>query len=184
MDIDRSKLIKWECLSRYFKEEEVGSTLDALFQNPLCEDSARNEILDKLKLNNEQRDFLFKVYDIDYLYPVDDRPVLVEEKMANIAGKKFQSGNYVYLHHGTSTQYKHLKDASSLGLEAGILLRCVKFKQAPKGLLGYALVDYKDIAHEESRFYPISCCEYLPQANQTKIRVDDFIRRMRSLLTK
>jgi hypothetical protein len=183
MDIDRSKLIKWECLSRYFKEEE-GIILDAFFQNPLCEDSARNEILDKLELNNKQRDFLFKVYDIDYLYPVGNRPILVEEKMKNIAGKKFQSGNYVYLHHGTSTQYKHLKDASSLGLDAGILLRCVKFKQAPKGLLGYALADFKDMARDESKFYPVSCCEYLPQANQTKIKVDDFIKRMRNFLLK
>ena len=181
MDIDRSKLIKWECLSRYFQEKRGGIILDAIFRNPLCEDSARREILNKLEINNHQKDFLLKVFDIDCIYIINNKPLLIEEKMKNIVGKKFQSGNYVYLHHGTSTQYKNLKDAFNLGIEAGILLRCVKFKQAPEGLLGYALADSKNMAYEESKFYPIRDCEYLPKTNQTRIKVDNFIERMRLL---
>jgi len=155
--------------------------LDAIFRNPLCFDSARLEILNKLELGVRQKKFLLKVFDIDYILIVNNKPILIEEKMKNIAGAKFQIGNWVYLHHGTSTQYKNLKDACNLGIEAGILLRCVKFKREPTGLLGYAFPDSENIACEESKFYPIRNCEYLPQINQTKIRVDDFIERMRVL---
>ena len=180
MDIDRSKLIKWECLSRYFQEKR-GIVLDAIFQNPLCNDSDRMEILNKLDLSSRQKKFLLKVFDVDYILIANNKPILIEEKMKNIAGTKFQSGNWVYLHHGTSTQYKNLKDACNLGIEAGILLRCVKFRKEPTGLLGYAFPDSKNISYEESKFYPIRNCEYLPQINQTKIRVDDFVERMRLL---
>ncbi len=180
MDIDRSKLIKWECLSRYFQEKR-GMLLDTIFHNPLCDDNTRMSILNRLDLNNHQKDFLLRVFDIDYIFVVNNKPLLIEEKMKNITGKKFQSGNYVYLHHGTRTQHKNLKDACNLGIEAGILLRCVKFKQTPEGLLGYALADSKDMAYEESKFYPIRNCEYLPQTNQTRIKVDGFIKRMRLL---
>lgn len=99
--------------------------------------------------------------------------------MKNIEGKKFHEGNYVYLHHGTRTQHKNLREAYRLGIEAGILLRCVKFKQTPQGLLGYAFADFTNMEHEESKFYPIQNCEYLPRSNETRIPVDDFIKRMR-----
>ena len=155
--------------------------LDAIFQNPNCNDTTRREILNKLELSDHQKDFLLKVFDIDYIFITKDKTILVEEKMKNIEGKKFQSGNYVYLHHGTRTQHKNLIDAHNMGIESGILLRCVKFKQPPKGLLGYALAYSKNMVNDESHFYSIEDCEYLPQTNQTKIRVDDFIKRMRLL---
>jgi len=176
--IDRNKLIKWECLSRYFQEKR-GMILDAIFQNPNSSDTTRREILNKLEISDHQKNFLIKVFDIDYIFINKDKPVLIEEKMKNIKGKKFQSGNYVYLHHGTRTQHKNLKDAQDIGIESGILLRCVKFEKAPEGLLGYALADSKNMNFDESKFYPIKECEYLPQTNQTRIRVDDFIKRMR-----
>jgi len=154
--------------------------LDAIFQNPSCDYRKRRKILNKLELSNLQKKFLLKLFDIDYIFIVNKKPILIEEKMKDMEGKKFQSGNYVYLHYGTRTQHKNLKDAFGLEIEAGILLRCVKFKQAPKGLLDYALRDSKNIAYEESKFYPIQNCKYLPQTNQTRIKVDDFIERMRA----
>jgi hypothetical protein len=79
VNIDRSKLIKWECLERYFRERR-GAVLDAIFHNPLCNDSARMEILNKLDLSNRQKKFLLKVFDIDYLLIVNNKPILIEEK--------------------------------------------------------------------------------------------------------
>jgi hypothetical protein len=181
MDFERSRLIKWECLSRYFQEKR-GIKLDSIFGNPLCEDTARLKILDKLEINNKQKEFLLNVFDIDYLYvPRTGKPSLVEEKSKDINGTKFQSGNFIYLHHGTSTQHKNLQDAHTIGIEAGILLRCIKYKRKPQGLLGYVLPSSENIACEESKFYPIKDCEYLPQTNQSKIKVDKFISRMRRL---
>ena len=183
MNVDKSKLLKWECLARYFLEKR-GKILDVIFDNPLCEDEKRNEVLKNLDAKDSQKKFLLNVFDIDYIYIQNNKPILIEGKMKNIESKRFHEGNYVYLHHGTRTQYKHLKEAYELGIEAGILLRCAKFKQAPEGLLGYAMADPEYVEYEESKFYPIQNCEYLPLSKQTKIPVDDFIKRMRKKARK
>lgn len=183
MSVDESKLIKWECLARYFLEKR-GKILDAIFDNPLCEDEKRNDVLKNLDINDGQKKFLLNVFDIDYIYIRNNKPILIEEKRKNIESHRFHERNYVYLSHGTTTQYKHLREAYELGIEAGILLRCVKFKRTPKGLLGYAIVDPENVEYEESKFYPIQNCEYLPLSNQTKIPVDDFIKGMRNKARK
>ena len=179
LKIDRRKLIKWECLARQYPERQ-GKILDTIFENPLCKDETRIEILNSLELSVEQRSFLLNVFDIDYIYTLNKKPILMEEKTKNIEGKKFRKGNYIYCNHGTSTQYRHLKEAYEHGIEAGILLRCIKFKKSPKGLLGYALIDDKDVEFEDSRFYPIQNCIHLKY--QTKISVDDFMERMRKMI--
>ena len=181
MKIDESKLIKWECLARHFLEKkEKGKILDMIFRNPFCEDEKRNGILNDLDIKDDHKKFLFNVFDIDYLYIQNNKPILMEEKIKNIEGKRFRERNYVYLSHGTNTQYKHLREAYELGIEAGILLRCVKFKRTPKGLLGYTNLDQRYIENEWSKFYPIQNCKYLPRSNQTKIQVDNFIKKMRN----
>lgn len=57
MNVDKNRLIKWECLARYFLEKR-GRMLDIIFDNPLCEDDKRNEILKKLDINDAQKKFL------------------------------------------------------------------------------------------------------------------------------
>ena len=176
MNINRNKLTKWECLSRYYQKEMI---LDTIFQNLECDDNSRRKILSKLELDDCQRNFLLNLFDIDYTYIVDNKPVLIDEKTKNVEGKEFRSSNYVYFDHGTSTQNKNLTEAYRLGIESGILLRCIKYKQTPQGL-GYALPDLDNIQFEESKFYPIKSCEYLPKSNKTRIKVDDFVKRMRT----
>jgi hypothetical protein len=155
--------------------------LDTIFQNLECDDDSRRKILSKLKLEDNQSDFLLKVFDIDYIYIFDNKPVLIEEKTKNVEGKEFRSSNYIYFDHGTSTQNKNLTEAYRLGIESGIMIRCIKYKQTPQGFLGYALPDLYNIQYEESKFYPITNCEYMPKSNRTRIKVDDFIKRMRTL---
>jgi hypothetical protein len=179
--IDRHKMVRWECLARYFSGKR-GRILDMIFDNPLCEDGKRTEILENLNLTPSQREFLLGVFDIDYIYIQGKKPVLVEEKTKNIEGRKFHEGNYIYCNHGTSTQYTNLKKAYELGVQAGILLRCIKYKKKPKGLLGYALLSDGNVEFEDARFYPIQNCIHVKR--QTKIPVDDFIKKMRTMTEK
>lgn len=178
MKIDRQKLIRWECLARYFSQEK-GKKLDVIFNNPSCDNGNRITVLNRLELTLEQKEFLLEVFDIDYIYIQDKKPILIEEKIKNIESEKFHAGNYIYFDHGTSTQYKHLREAYECGIEAGILLRCIKFKKMPEGLLGYAITKNENIEFEDSKFYPIQNCLHLKY--QTKIPVDDFIKNMREL---
>jgi hypothetical protein len=122
-----------------------------------------------------------KVFDIDYLYLDNGRVALIEEKTKNIDGKEFQRKNYIYLDHGTFTQNLNLKKASKLGIESGIFLRCIKNKQPIQGFLATLCQEADNILFEETKFYPIESCEYLPKSNKTRIKVDDFIIRMRHL---
>ena len=176
--IDRRKLIRWECLARYYGGR--GKILDVIFANPLCRDDERLKILDKLHITLEQKEFLLKVFDIDYIYIQNEKPILIEEKIKNIESKRFQSGNYIYFDFHTSTQYDNLYKASKLGIKAGILLRCIKFKKKPEELLGYAIINNKNIEIEYSKFYPIEKCKRLKYG--AKIPVDNFIKKMRKLV--
>jgi len=83
----------------------------------------REKVLSSLDINQEQKDFLLSIYDIDWLIIENNRPFLLEEKSTS----KFYQGNYIYLSCGTNTQAKNLEKAKELGIKAGVLVNFVKW---------------------------------------------------------
>lgn len=171
------EMYRWENLAKYHKNGDV-AILDIAFDNPDLSIEERKGILDRTNLNEAQKEFLLNVYDVDYLVICGKDAYLVEEKIRGVDDKEFNRRQYIYLLHGTPTQHENLKKASLLGINAGVLLHLVKSPSLKDIPLEYEPVKP---SKEMWKFYQIQELIYMENTNQSKIIIDDFIRKGREL---
>ena len=173
-----AEIHRWENLVEYYRVSKM-EIADIMFKNPNRTLEERKNILNSTNLNSEQKNFQQKVFDIDYLVIQSRDVYLVEEKMKNIGGKRFNEGNYIYLDHGTSTQHQNLRKAYELNINAGILLRVAKY-ETPLVEMDTLFIEQIKPKFEIFRYYPIHTLGYLPKSNLTKLKVDEFIKEARN----
>jgi hypothetical protein len=168
---------QWEDLEEHFRDPKMAS-LDSYFGNPKYSLKERKKILNTTNLNKSQKDFLLRIYDIDYLVLCNNDVYLVEEKEKDASGIQFNRGNFIYLDHGTNTQHQHLRQATGFGIKSGIILKLTKNLNIDTSKFQFYVFEPDFIM---KKFYPIQELKYMVNSNKTRIVVDDFIKLGREL---